>query len=142
MSAFEAQQISPDMMQSQNESSISEQLKEIQRQNNHQQFQDLTETSNETANVPQHPPPTGEPLPVDEAPPTGQGPTTSDQSSVLEPDDEPEAPSVDAEVPTNPENVPVPDSEDCCATIAMIPRLLNYKKTKSGMQKFLCARKT
>lgn len=112
VSAYEAQQISPDMMQSQNESSISEQLKEIQRQNNHQQFQDLTETSNETSNVPPQPPPTGEPIPADEAPPTGQDPITSDQSSIIEPDDEPEAPSVDAEVPTNPENVPVPDSED------------------------------
>ncbi len=102
VSTFESHQIPKDERFSNPDDSIGHQLREVQRQNNQEQFQDLTTPPNSSIDIPEsangegvnsEPPVSGNANTGNEASPP------SEPGSVLEPDNEPGATS---EAPDNP----------------------------------------
>lgn len=113
VSAVEARQIQPEDLASNQGNDIGQQLKEIQRQNNHEQFQDLTTTpEGQNSDHSGNEGPTEQVAPNVVPNPHSEGDINpSEPGSIVEPDNEPGASSETPEI-QSPENVPVPASDE------------------------------
>ena len=115
MSAYEANLIDPKDISTESSDAIGQQILEIQRQNNQEQFQDLTGEINRSDDLspPNHGNPQVNDIPTpDPNPPPEHGGTLSEQDSVIEPDNEPGASNDSGAVTPSPETIPVPESDE------------------------------
>ena len=115
VSAYEARDIPKEESNLDVKPSIGEQLSELQRQNNQEQYQDLAGNSSDGIDV-SGPPPINhsgnDPTNIQPTNPESSSPVDVEHDSVVEPDNEPGASSEISEPGPSPENVPIPESED------------------------------
>ena len=115
VSAYEAREIPKEESNLDVKPSIGDQLSELQRQNNQEQYQDLAGSSSDGIDTSAIPPINhsgNDPTSIQPINPESSTPVDVEHDSVVEPDNEPGASSEISDTGPTPENVPIPESED------------------------------